>query len=65
LDDAIRQRFKTTALYDMIGVIFLLIKNQAVLDIFNDRKSGKFNFLIESLACHSIIKLSSGYYYII
>jgi hypothetical protein len=64
-DDVLRQRFKTTAMYDMVGVTYLLMKNQAVLDTFNDRESGIFNFLIESLACHSSIKLPSGYYYII
>lgn len=34
-------------------------KNQAALDTFNDRESGKFVFLIENRACTSSIKLSS------
>jgi hypothetical protein len=39
VDDVLRQRFKTTAMYDIVGVTYLLMKNQAVLDTFNDRES--------------------------
>jgi hypothetical protein len=38
LEDVLRQRFKTTAMYDMVGVTFLLINNQAVFDTLTKEK---------------------------
>jgi hypothetical protein len=38
LEDVLRQRFKTTAMYDMVGVTFLLINNQVVFDTLTKEK---------------------------
>jgi hypothetical protein len=38
LEEFLRQRFKTTAMYNMVEVTFLLINNQAVLDTLTIEK---------------------------
>ncbi|CAL5045144.1 unnamed protein product [Urochloa decumbens] len=58
LDDFIRQRFGFES-YERVERCLLLQKKQAAMDMFNNKRKGRFIFLIDSRACGPSIKLSS------
>ncbi|GFZ11392.1 hypothetical protein Acr_22g0007900 [Actinidia rufa] len=58
LDDFVHQRFGKDSYVRIDGGEIVPSKKQAALDLFNDKKSDKFVFLIGSRACLRSIKLS-------
>lgn len=59
LDYFIHQRFGRDSYVRIDGRGYARSKKQAALNMFNDKKNGKFVFLIENRACLPSIKLSS------
>ncbi|KAK3041003.1 hypothetical protein RJ639_026715 [Escallonia herrerae] len=58
LDDFLRQRFGPDS-YERVDGGLIPSKKQAALNKFNDKKSGRFVFLLENRACLPSIKLTS------
>ncbi|GMY14764.1 chromodomain-helicase-DNA-binding protein 2-like isoform X2 [Fagus crenata] len=59
LDYFIHQRFGRDSCVRIDGRGYARSKKQAALNMFNDKKNGKFVFLLENRACLPSIKLSS------
>ncbi|GJN29968.1 hypothetical protein PR202_gb18238 [Eleusine coracana subsp. coracana] len=58
LDDFVRQRFGYES-YERVERGLLVQKKQMAMSMFNDKKKGRFIFLMDSRACVPSIKLSS------
>jgi chromodomain-helicase-DNA-binding protein 3 len=58
LDDFVRQRFGYES-YERVERGLLVQKKQIAMSMFNDKKKGRFIFLMDSRACVPSIKLSS------
>lgn len=58
LDDFVRQRFGYES-YERVERGLLVQKKQIAMSLFNDKKKGRFIFLMDSRACVPSIKLSS------